>query len=95
MISLPYGQKSYQSLLPHPNQRFLRGSPKSIATASSKQACNNELAWLVEVAAVSPLPKNQQIFGDSDRIIVGRRKYKTIPIRSSFAWAQGMYEEYC
>ena len=33
MISLPYGQKSYQSLLPHPNQRFLRGSPKSIATA--------------------------------------------------------------
>ena len=35
----------------------LHGSPKSITTApSSKRACNKELALLVEVAAVSPLP---------------------------------------
>lgn len=31
--------------------------------ASSKLTCNNELALLVRVAVVSPLPKNQQIFG--------------------------------
>ena len=39
-----------------------------IATApSSSVACDKELAELVEVAALPPLPKNQQIFGDPVR----------------------------
>ena len=30
---------------------------------SSERPCNKELAWLVGVAGVLPLPKNRQIFG--------------------------------
>jgi hypothetical protein len=36
---------------------------EKIDYASSKLTCNKELALLVEVAVVSPLPKNRQIFG--------------------------------
>ena len=36
---------------------------EKIDYASSKLTCNNELALLVRVAVVSPLPKNRQIFG--------------------------------
>ena len=35
---------------------------EKIDYASSKLTCNNELALLVRVAVVSPLPKNRQIF---------------------------------
>ena len=38
-------------------------SRSSIVFDSSERPCNKELAWLVGVAGVLPLPKNRQIFG--------------------------------
>ena len=38
-------------------------SKSSTVFDSSERPCNKELAWLVGVAGVLPLPKNRQIFG--------------------------------
>ena len=63
--SLCYAQKSDKILL-----RYYPPIPKCSAMhchrSSLELACNKELALLVEVAAVLPLPKNQQIFGDPE-----------------------------
>ena len=64
-------KKSYKSYCK--GQR-LHGSPKPIATApSSKRACNKELALLVEVAAVSPLPTRSQCTPKSYLLFRGPR----------------------
>ena len=61
-VTLFFANDNGDNLLPLLPSHLTQYSVINYLRSSSKRACNKELALLVEVAAVSPLPKKSRTF---------------------------------